>query len=327
MTRSRRRRVPALIALCAVAATVTTTPPAAAAYPGPGHVTGDVAAHDPSMVRTPDGYLLHSTHDRIQVRSSADRAHFTRTGSALREVPAWVYEYNSGGDVWAPDVSRHNGRYWMYYSASSFGTNHSAIGLATSPTGHPGTWTDRGIVLSSRAGDDYNAIDPALLVDRQGRWWLSFGSFWSGIRMIRLDPATGKASPLDDRLYHLAGRPNPPNAIESPYIVEHGGYYYLFVSFGRCCRGTDSTYRVMVGRSRSPTGPYLDRDGTPMRDGGGTEVLATHGDVVGPGGQSVLDDADGSLLVYHYYDAGADGAPRLGLNLLDWDAQGWPYVR
>ncbi|MBA8823750.1 arabinan endo-1,5-alpha-L-arabinosidase [Saccharopolyspora lacisalsi] len=316
------------VALSTVCVTLGVAQPAVAAdYPNPGQVTGDVAAHDPSMVRTSEGYALYSTHDRIEARTSPDRTGFTRAGSALGTIPSWVYEYNSSGDVWAPDVSQHNGRYWMYYSASSYGSNHSAIGLATSATGRPGSWTDRGIVHSSDSGDDHNAIDPALLVDRQGRWWLSFGSFWSGIRMIRLDPATGKRSPQDSTLHHLASRPNDAShAVEAPYIVEHGGYYYLFVSFGRCCQGTDSTYRVVVGRSSSPTGPYVDRSGTPMLSGGGTEILATHDDVIGPGGQSVLGDTDGDLLVYHYYDANAGGAPRLGLNLLGWDEQGWPYV-
>ncbi len=130
----------------------------------------------------------------------------------------------------------------------------------------------------------------------------------------------------DRTLYHLAYRPAEPHAVEGPYIISHGGYYYLFVSFGFCCRGTDSTYRIVVGRSDSPTGPYLDRNGTPMLAGGGTEILASHGAVIGPGGQSVLRDSDGELLVYHYYDGNAGGAPRPGLNLLGWDEQGWPYV-
>ncbi|MDR7304134.1 arabinan endo-1,5-alpha-L-arabinosidase [Haloactinomyces albus] len=326
MIRLRRRLVHAAVALGTVCATLGAAHPAVADYPGPGYVTGDVAAHDPSMIRTPDEYVLYSTHNRVEARTSPDRIDFTRAGSALNTVPGWVYQYNSAGDVWAPDVSYHGGRYWMYYSASSFGSNHSAIGLATSRTGRPGSWVDRGVVHSSDTGDDYNAIDPALLVDSQGKWWLSFGSFWSGIRMIRLDPSTGKLSPQDDTLYHLATRPAAPHAVESPHIVEHGGYYYLFVSFGLCCRGTDSTYRVMVGRSRSPTGPYVDRSGTRMLAGGGTEILATHGTIIGPGGQSVLGDSDGDLLVYHYYDGNAGGAPRLGLNRLGWDEQGWPYV-
>lgn len=301
-------------------------PAVAADYPMPGRVTGDVAAHDPSMVRRGSDYLLTSTHGGIETRTSTDRTHFERNGSAFGTVPEWVHEYNSSGDVWAPDISFHAGRYWMYYSASSFGSNHSAIGLATSTSGDPGTWQDEGIVYSTDSGDDHNAIDPNLLVDDSGRWWLSFGSFWSGIRMIRLDPDTGKRHGADGTLHHLANGPAGSHAVEAPAIVRHGGHYYLFVSFGQCCQGTDSTYRVMVGRATSPTGPYTDRSGTPMLENGGTEVLGSHDNVIGPGGQSVLEDGSDDLLVYHYYDADQQGATRLGINTLEWDEQGWPRV-
>jgi arabinan endo-1,5-alpha-L-arabinosidase len=309
----------------AVTATATA---AAVAPPGPGLVTGDVTVHDPSMIRTSSGYLLISTHDALAARTSPDRIAFTRVRSALARVPWWVYLYNGQGDVWAPDLSYQGGTYRLYYSASSFGSNRSAIGLATSTTGAPGSFVDRGIVYTSTTSSNYNAIDPSLFVDpRTGRWWLTFGSHWSGIHMIAIDPATGMQSRTDRTRHHLAYRPSPPNAVEAPYILARGGYYYLFTSFDTCCRGIASTYRIMVGRSTSPTGPYVDRSGRRLLDGGGTELLASHGRVVGPGGQSVLRDVDGELLVYHYYDANAGGRETLGVNLLGWDAAGWPYVR
>ncbi|WP_016698602.1 arabinan endo-1,5-alpha-L-arabinosidase [Actinoalloteichus spitiensis] len=299
-------------------------PPAIAAYPGPGPVSGDTRIHDPSMVRTRAGYLLLESHGNLGARTSPDRSHFTRADPVFPTVPAWVHDY-SDGDVWAPDISYQRGRYWLYYAASTSGSRNSAIGLATSPSGRPGTFTDHGIVVSTTLDDDHNAIDPALLVDRQGRWWLVFGSFWSGIRMIRLDPFTGMPHPTDRTLHHLARRP-VEQAVEAPYVIERGGYYYLFVSFDHCCRGVDSDYRIMVGRSASPTGPYVDRDGVPMLDGGGTQLLASHGDVRGPGGQSVLRDGDVDLLVYHYYDRADGGLSKVGLNQLSWDDEGWPLV-
>ena len=294
---------------------------ASAAYPGPGVVTGDVVVHDPSMVRTPEGeYLLYSTHNGLEARSSTDRTAFTRVGSAFASPPAWWAEYSTEQDPWAPDISYHNGTYWLYYAVSSFGSNHSAIGLATSATGQPGSWTDRGVVYATDTGDDHNAIDPNLFVDGDD-WYLTFGSFWTGIKMIRIDPATGKR--LGDDLYSLASRDS--TAVEAPSLVKRGGYYYLFVSFDRCCAGTDSTYSVRVGRATSPTGPFVDADGTPMTRGGGTPVLETHDRVVGPGGQSLIQDVDGDLLVYHYYDRDDGGTPKLGLNLVDWSS-GWPVV-
>jgi arabinan endo-1,5-alpha-L-arabinosidase len=291
----------------------------------PAPVTGNIAAHDPSMISTPSGYVVFSTHNGVETRTSPDRVRFTRSAAAIPGGAPWATGYN-GGDpnaIWAPDVSHHDDTYWLYYSVSTFGSNRSAIGLATSPTGQPGSFTDRGLVYESGPGDDYNAIDPSLLVDAQGGWWLVFGSFWSGIKMIRIDPATGKQSTLDQTRYSLASRPD--TQIEGPTIVHRGGYYYLFVSVGLCCRGVDSTYRIMVGRATSPTGPYLDRSGVDMRAGGGTELLASHGRVIGPGGASVMADAGGDVLVYHYYDGAANGAVRLGLNRLSWEGD-WPSL-
>jgi arabinan endo-1,5-alpha-L-arabinosidase len=301
-------------------------PAAAAGYPNPGAVTGDVSVHDPSMVRAANGtYYLFSTHQGIEIRTSTDRIHFTRDGSVFPSGVGWASAYGTITDPWAPDASFHNGTYWLYYAVSSFGSNHSAIGLATSSTAAPGSWHDQGLVYSSQSTDNFNAIDPALLADSSGRWWLSFGSFWSGIKMIQVDPATGKQAAWNTTRYSIAERPSP-DAEEASYIYSRGGYYYLFASFDYCCRGVNSTYRIMVGRSASPSGPYADENGTPMMSGGGTQILATHGNVIGPGGQSVMHDADGDLLVYHYYAASLNGTPELGINLLGWTSSGWPYV-
>ncbi|MEE1940061.1 arabinan endo-1,5-alpha-L-arabinosidase [Streptomyces sp. TRM 70361] len=322
----------ALLAVCALAATsvigTAGQRPAAAgtvtaaAYPGPGHVTGDTGVHDPTFVKRPDGgYLVAHTGDGIALKTSTDRTAFRNAGSAFPGGAPWTTAYTGGSrNLWAPDLSYHNGRYHLYYSASTFGSNRSAIFLATSASGNAGTWTDHGLVIESRETDDFNAIDPDLVVDDQGRWWLSFGSFWSGIKMIRLDPSTGKRS--GTALHSLAGRGG--GAIEAPTIVRRGAHYYLYVSFDLCCRGASSTYRIMAGRSTDVTGPYRDRDGVAMTSGGGTEVLAGHGGVHGPGHQDVFTDTDSDILGYHYY--ADNGAALLGLNLLAYDSAGWPYV-
>jgi arabinan endo-1,5-alpha-L-arabinosidase len=310
-----------LTLLTALAVTVAVAPQAAA-YPAPGRVTGDVGVHDPSAVKRADGsYLVAHTGNDISLKTSADRIAFRNAGSVFPGGASWTTTYTGGSrNLWAPDLSYRNGRYLLYYSASTFGSNRSAIFLATSTSGNSGTWTNQGLVVESRTGDNFNAIDPDLVVDDQGRWWLSFGSFWSGIKMVALDPATGKRS--DSTIRSLAGRGG--GAIEAPNIVKRGSYYYLFVSFDRCCQGAASTYRVVVGRSTSVTGPYTDRNGVAMTSGGGTEVLAGQGSVHGPGHQDVLADADGDVLVYHYY--ADNGASLLGINLLALDAAGWPYL-
>ena len=294
----------------------------AATYPDPGRVTGDTRVHDPSIVKMPGGgYLAAYTGDNVQLKTSPDRTAFRNAGAVFPNGASWTTPYTGGSrNLWAPDLSYGNGRYHLYYSASTFGSNRSAIFLATSATGASGSWTNHGLVIESGSGTDYNAIDPNLVVDAQGRWWLTFGSFWSGIKQIALDPATGKRA--DGTVRALAGRGG--GAIEAPTLVRHGAHYYLWVSFDLCCRGAASTYRIMVGRSSSVTGPFLDRNGTAMTAGGGTEVLASHGAVHGPGHQAVFTDSDSDVLVYHYY---ADsGVSHLGINLIDYDAAGWPYL-
>jgi arabinan endo-1,5-alpha-L-arabinosidase len=321
-------RLRALTLLLAAGLVIGTAGPAAAAYPNPGRVTGDVLVHDPSMVRGSDGvYYLFSTGDGIQIRTSTDRVNFTRAGAVLPNGASWAgpFTNNNTRALWAPDASFHNGQYFLYYSASTFGSNHSAIGLATSPSARPGTWTDRGQVFTSNTGNDYNAIDPSLFADTNGRWWLSLGSFWSGIKTIEIDPATGKWSGSNTTRTAVAGRPSP-GAIEASQIVRHGSSYYLFVSFDACCRGVNSTYRVMVGRASAVNGPYTDRNGARLTSGGGTEINARHGSIIGPGGQSVLTDADHDLLVYHYYDGNDGGRSKLGINVITWDSAGWPVL-
>ncbi len=135
--------------------------------------------------------------------------------------------------------------------------------------------------------------------------------------MRAMDSKTGKLFESDSKLYSLARRkrpanppPNPPGlpgdwqAVEAPFIVHHGKYYYLLVSFDLCCRGTKSNYKTIVGRSRNVTGPYVDSDGTPMMDGGGTPVLLGNSRWIGPGGESVGHEKDADIMVFHAYDGG-----------------------
>ncbi|MCG5219461.1 arabinan endo-1,5-alpha-L-arabinosidase [Streptosporangium sp. KLBMP 9127] len=299
-----------------------TVPPAA--YPNPGYVTGNTDAHDPAVVKTPSGgYLLVHTGNNISIKTSADRTAWRNAGSVFPGGAPWTTSYTGGSaNLWAPDITYRNGQYYLYYSASTFGSRNSAIFLATSTTGASGSWTNRGLVISTTNSSNHNAIDPNLTIDDQGRWWLSFGSFWTGIKLIQLDPATGKR--LDGTMRGIAQRTGGSTAIEAPFIVKRGSYYYQFVSFDTCCNGAASTYRIMVGRSTSITGPYHARDGVAMTAGGGTQILAGHGSVHGPGHQAVISDTDSDVLFYHYY--ANNGSARLGINLIGYDSAGWPFV-
>lgn len=303
-------------------AAMSAAPGVNAQYPDPGPVSGATGVHDPSVVKVDGTYFLANTAPNVALKTSTDRTEWVDAGVAFPDGAPWTTEY-TGGDtnLWAPDISYHNGQYYMYYSASTFGSQHSAIFLATSATGASGSWTDQGVVIESSDADDFNAIDANLIVDADGNWWMPFGSFWGGIKMIPLDPSTGKRSGTD--LLSLAARQDAGGAIEAPYITRHGNFYYLWVSFDKCCQGADSTYRVMVGRSSSVTGPYVDRDGTEMMAGGGTEVMASHGTIYGPGHQAVFTDEDADVLVYHWY--AANGASSLGINLIRYEDD-WPVV-
>lgn len=323
---SRTSRTSRRTALLAVPAAVLLAliPSSASAYPNPGRVTGDVVIHDPTMIRNTSGrYLLYGTGGGLGYRTSTDRTAFTAGADAFASKPGWWSSYAT--EAWAPDISYQGGKYLMYYAVSTFGSNRSAIGLATSTTGLPGSWTDQGTVYTSTTSSDYNAIDPNLFVDGDGKWWLSFGSWWTGIKMIQINPATGKQLSSNTTRYSLASRPTGTKAVEAPSIVKRGGYYYLFASYDTCCAGTSSTYKVKVGRATSVTGPYHDKNGVPMTNNGGTAVLESHGSVIGPGGQSIMNDSDGDLIVYHYYDGNDNGTPKLGVNLLNWST-GWPVA-
>lgn len=303
-----------------------------AAYVGPGTVSGDVTIHDPSIVKTSAGvYYSYSTslttpYNGIEMATSTNRTAWTDDGYAFSSLPGWISTYNgSTGMMWAPDVSYHNSKYYMYYAVSTSGSQTSAIGLATSTTGAPGSWTDQGKVWSSSSSNTYNAIDPGLIVDASGNWWLSFGSWWDGIYMISLNSSTGFQSSSNTTVYHLAERLVTSRGLEGAYIYYYDGYYYLFASEDVCC-SSSATYHEIVGRSSTANGTYYDEGGVAMLSGGGTIILSSHSNYVGTGGASVFTDTDGPILVYHYYDSSNSYSPTLGINRLGWSSTYWPYV-
>jgi arabinan endo-1,5-alpha-L-arabinosidase len=251
-------------------------------------------------------------------------------------------------DVWAPSMLTSGGIYYLYYSIPyepSTGAE-AVIGLATS-TSPSGPWTDKGYVVSSwtaattappsnsawnfNSATTWNAIDPDPFIDASGNWWLSFGSFQDGIHLMQLNPSTGL--PLSPGLLTypiIAARgAGEEGSFIYPYIVNGTQYYYYFAPINVCCSAT-SPYRIIVGRSTSPQGPYVDRGGLNLTAGGGTILLSTHSNIVGPGGQSVFTDTVSGVatptLVYHYYDGNNNGTPTLGINRLGFTSDGWPYV-
>lgn len=314
-----------------------------AARPGPAsagrrptslELTGAIqGVHDPAIIKEGSAYYIFSTGGTIQVRKSKDLLRWNMASRPLvfATVPDWVREIIPGqNDMWAPDISYYNDRFHLYYAVSYFGENRSVIGLATNKTLDFGSdefeWVDQGPVIQSTAADNYNCIDPNLVVDADGIPWLAFGSFWSGLKMRRLDVETGKLSDEDTTLYSLAQRSVNSGAVEAPFIIRHDDFYYLFASFDFCCRGVDSTYYVVVGRSETITGPYVDRDGVDMVSGGGTQVTFPTDRWRGPGHNAILQDNGTDYLVYHAYDAESQGAATLRIDPIVWDADGWPSI-
>jgi arabinan endo-1,5-alpha-L-arabinosidase len=302
---------------------------------GAAEPVGDIRnVHDPTVIRDGETFYLFSTRAGLSVRCSADLQRWRLCGDVFAHLPQWAVEEVPGlRGLWAPDISYFNGKFHLYYSVSTFGSNRSAIGLVTNQTLDSSStkfsWKDEGKVIGSTRTDDWNAIDPNLVLDEAGQPWLSFGSFWGGIKLRRIDPATGKLSTQDETLYSLAARPRSkeqPGAVEAPFIVRRNGYYYLFVSFDFCCRGVRSTYNVRVGRARRVTGPYVDREGKALMEGGGSLVIEGGGRWAGPGHCAVLQTKEGDKLVYHAYDAEWRGASTLRISPLYWDAEGWPTI-
>ncbi|MDT8758563.1 arabinan endo-1,5-alpha-L-arabinosidase [Sphingomonas psychrotolerans] len=300
-------------------------------------LTGDIApVHDPAIIRQGGTIYLFTTSQAragvglIHVRTSKDLARWTRAAPVFTEMPGWVKEtVPDARGIWAPDISFSHGEYRIYYSVSTFGKNRSAIGLVTSPSLEKPVWSDKGPVIRSDENVDYNAIDPAVFEDSKGRQWMAFGSFWSGLKLVRLDPETGLRSARDGAVHPIARRP-APGAIEAPFVIHRGGYYYLFASFDFCCRGAASTYHTVVGRSKDPRGPYLDREGRRMMDGGGLRVLPVQPGpgqrFVGPGHIAILREPGRDYIVYHAYDTQASGAPTLRIQPLGWTDDGWPVA-
>lgn len=285
--------------------------------------SGDVSpVHDPTVIEADGRYHLFCTGRGIPHRVSEDLRTWRTVGPAIDRVPDWATRDVPGAKFpWAPDVSRVGGEYRIYYSVSTYGSNRSAIGLLTRSTLDPDSdeaWTDGGRVVRSTPDDSFNAIDPYFATDADGRGWLFFGSFWDGLNVLPLNPATGLAGG-SPRL--VAGRGGGP--IEAPAVFRRGGWFYLFASFDFCCKGADSDYNVRVGRSRNLTGPYKDRNGVLMSQGGGTPVLFGRGDVRGPGHCDVFEAGGRTLMAHHFYDAARGGRPTVQVRPLVW-VDGWP---
>ena len=331
--------------------------------------TTDVPIHDPVLIEANGTFYLFGTGNGIVVWASEDMEEWREIGPVFPETLAWVLELlpSFRNQIWAPDIYERDGVFYLYYSVSAFGRNNSAIGVATTASLNPDDpdfgWTDQGVVVQSVPGRDmWNAIDPHLVHDQEGTPWLSFGSHWGGIKLVQMEPGLTRIEEpqewrtiaarhrywkLDDRDAGDSANPeldyeslypgrilemnqaSENGAIEAPVIFWKDGYYYLFASWDRFCRGVESTYKVVVGRSRDIRGPYLDREGEDMAHGGGSLVVQgfQESERWAAGGHNDTVSFDGTdYLVFHAYDATDEGQSKLLIREIFWDTFDWPSV-
>lgn len=307
----------------------------------PGADARQLDVHDPAMAQEGEVYYLFSSGPGVTFYTSTNMIHWTLGGRVFPGEPSWARSVNPAfnGHLWAPDILRNNGRYFLFYSVSAPGSISSAIGVTRNKTLDPKSadyrWEDQGVVLQSVPHRDlWNAIDPSIIVDEAGTPWMSFGSFWSGLKLVKLDATwTRLAEPQE--WYSIAKRERSvlvndlvsgPAEIEGPFIFRKGGSHYLFASWGLCCRGADSTYRMMVGRSKSVMGPYLDKEGRSMAQGGGTLLLGGNPAWPGLGHNSAYTFGGRDYIVFHAYEAADHGLQKLKIAEITWDEAGWPVV-
>ncbi|MBK0369502.1 arabinan endo-1,5-alpha-L-arabinosidase [Flavobacterium agrisoli] len=301
----------------------------------------DITVHDPVMIKQKDNYYLYCTGMGISVFSSKDLKTWNKEPQVFTEKPVWAdgVAANFKNHIWAPDITLHKGTYYLYYSVSAFAKNTSAIGVTTNTTldskDKNYKWVDQGIVIQSIPNRDlWNAIDPNLTFDENNTPWLAFGSFWEGLKMVKLNsdlksiaqPQEWHTIAKRKRTFELKDNDPGDAALEAPFIFKKNGYYYQFLSWDLCCRGKESTYKVVVGRSKNVTGPYVDKDGKPLNEGGGTLLIQGDKDWFGAGHNSTYTFDGKDYIIYHAYSSKQNGRPVLQIKELQWDADLWPTL-
>jgi arabinan endo-1,5-alpha-L-arabinosidase len=285
-------------------------------------------AHDPTAIqKSGNTYWIFTTGNGIYSIYSRDLISWTagKTPFTRDIYPAWINDYVPGfdGHFWAPECIYMNGKYHLYYSCSTWGSKTSCIGLVTNETLNPGDpdylWVDEGVVVYSNSSSDANCIDPSVFQDDTGNYYMTYGSYFGGIRIVPLDSITGK--PAGPERYPVAS-----GNCEASYVIPREGYYYLFINRGSCCRGVNSTYHIQVGRSPDPQGPFLDKSGVDLNSGGGSTILSTNGSFIGPGHVGYFVENGEEWVTYHYYDGDRNGAATLAIGTMMWEEDGWPQI-
>jgi len=314
----------------------------------------NISVHDPVMFQQDSLYYLFCTGNGIAMWSSKNMINWKQEKPVFAAPPQWAKDSIKGfrgNSLWAPDISynKKTKLYYLFYSVSAFGKNTSCIGLAMNKTLHTDDpdylWVDHGKVIQSIPGKtNWNAIDPNLITDNSGTPWLVFGSFWDGLKIVKLSKDWMSVAESLDNIPTIATRKkdtsiktnlpsvdnNPVdaggNAIEGAFVFKKNGYFYLFASIDYCCKGINSTYKMIVGRSKNIKGPYLDKEGLSMAKGGGTIILKGDSLWYGVGHNAVCTFNGADYIIFHGYDALDNGRSKLRIERLTWDKENWPVV-
>lgn len=317
--------------------------------------------HDPSsIIKCKDKYWIFGTGDGIAAKYSKDMVTWTDGPTPFTNgaFPSWITKYAKTstatfeGFFWAPDIIYMNGKYYLFYSASVWGTTSSCIGAVVNQTLEPTDanykWEDLGDlgISSPRSGWRINAIDPALMRGPDNRIWLTYGSFnRDGILITEIDSITAKPKGSTVSVANSWTGGSAYGEGEGGATFYRDGYYYLVYNKGGCCAGIGSSYYMVIGRSVSPQGPFKDKDGKALRienaTSGGT-LFFRHDDAralddryYGPGHFGLFSESGNDYVSFHYYNpngyypneaVGNKGGPTLGYAMLNWGEDGWPTL-
>lgn len=290
------------------------------------------AGHDPDIIRYEDGYALMTTDNHLLMQTSEDALNWKKGEPAMPQFEKWLYNYAPNMiDIWAPDIHYIGGEYRVYYCGSEMGIRSSGMGFMSSkeidPTKPGYGWTDQGEVIHTVKSDAYNAIDAAVYQDLQGKVWMAFGSWGTGIHIIELDEKTGKPVKSAEQI-NIANRGGA--GVEGASIIEHNGKYFLFTAWDNCCKTgknlDGNSYKTVVNRANTITGPYLDRTGKEALKGGGTILLQRYGRYYGPAGGEAFEDVNRLRFVNHYYDKNDTGRAKIQVRDIVFTEDNWPEL-
>ncbi|KAJ5220367.1 hypothetical protein N7468_009571, partial [Penicillium chermesinum] len=311
---------------------------------------GNINIHDPNVLNYNGEYYLFRGDFHIPFFKSYNMSGPWEEVGTVLQRDSIIEGIQNRSRPWAPTTIERNGTFYCYYALSTHGSRDSAIGVATATALDGSSWTDHGAVIRTGKGkrsdvwpyNITNAIDASFIFDNAtGKPYLNFGSYWHDIWQVPLSDDLLSVEDADApdavQLTFMPDQKQKPE--EGSWMSYRDGYYYAWFSHGACCQfiktgfpPRNDEYSIRVGRSKNVRGPFLDKSGQSLLEGGGTTVYeSNHGEVYAPGGLGVLagNDSVPDILYYHYLNTSigfTNEEALLGWNFLNYTSDGWPVV-